>query len=142
MCCKLKILDGWCDVSDVSATPAEVLEALQIIEEQYRKYIDSGIDTPRALALTALKLASNQVEPDSKITNTTRHNGKVIVNGIELHFRAAESQEYVYRKAAKVANNIFDQIKPNIIDEQEVWYRVLLELALATKITYMCLILA
>lgn len=133
MCCKLKILDGWCDVSDVSATPAEVLEALQIIEEQYRKYIDSGIDTPRALALTALKLASYQIEPDSDMTDSTMHNIKVIVNGVELYFRAAVRQEYVYRKAAKVANNIFGQIKSNMPDEQELWYRVLLELTLAIK---------
>lgn len=133
MCCKLKILDGWCDVSDVSATPAEVLAALQNIEEQYAKYLDSGMDLPRALAVLALKLASDQIEPDSKMTDTTMHNVKVIVNGVELRSRAAERHEYVYRKAAKVANNIFGQIKPNVSDEQELWYRVLLELALAIK---------
>lgn len=135
MCCKLKILDGWCDVSDVSATPAEVLAALQNIEEQYAKYLDSGMDLPRAraLALLALKLASDQIEPDSKMTDMTMHNVKVIVNGVELRLRAAERHEYVYRKAAKVANNIFGQIKPNVSDEQELWYRVLLELALAIK---------
>lgn len=135
MCCKLKILDGWCDVSDVSATPAEVLVALQSIEELYAKYLDSGIDATRALALTALKLASKQIEPDSKMTDKTMYNVNVIVNSVELHLRAAESQEYVYRKAAKVANNFFGQIKSNMQDEQELWYRVLLELALAIKIT-------
>lgn len=135
MCCKLKILDGWCDVSDVSATPVEVGEASQNIEELYVKYLDSGIDAPRALALTVLKLASYQIEPDSDMTDSTMHNIKVIVNGVELYFRAVVRQEYVYRKAAKVANNIFCQIKPNISDEQELWYRVLLELALAIKIT-------
>lgn len=135
MCCKLKVLDGWCDVSDVSATPAEVLVALQSIEELYAKYLGSGIDATRALALTALKLASEQIEPDSKMTDTTTHNVKVIIHGVELRLRAAESQEYIYRKAAKVANNLFGQIKSNMQDEQEVWYRVLLELALAIKIT-------
>lgn len=133
MCCKLKILDGWCDISDVSATPAEVLVALQNIEELYAKYLDYGINATRALALTALKFASDQIEPDSKMTDMTMHNVKVIVNGVELRLRAAESQEYVYRNAAKVANNFFGQIKSNMQDEQELWYRVLLELALAIK---------
>lgn len=76
------------------------------------------------------------------MTDKTICNVKVIVNSVELHLRAAESQEYAYRKAAKVANNFFGQIKSNMQDEQKLWYRVLLELALAIKTAQMCLILA
>lgn len=133
MDCKLKLLDGWCDVADISATAEQVSVALETLEELYAQYIDFGIDRERALAMTALKLASTQVEPLTPVSDTRQFNVNICLNGVKLQLRVTSNKVYIYRKAAKIVNNNFSEIKRRYTDPQESWLRLVLELALATN---------
>lgn len=133
MDCKLKLLDGWCDVADISATAKQVSVALEMLEELYAGYIDYGIDRERAIAMTALMLASTQVEPLTPFSDTRSFNVNVCINGVRLHLQCTADKEYIYRKAAKIVNNHILEVKSRYTDPEEIWLRLLLELALATN---------